>query len=253
MCQFFSFSVDKGGHVYALLAEEREIAIIEGENPDSHSYISEYFDIQEDDTWKFEIPLDKADIDELCRGGVPDKLKIEDINHLRRWYDGGLPINDMPLTIAEYVIWWICDHLDEIKEAGILKFSSPLGEQILDSNGMEVITLSIARTRDQLALELARAINQKLQVYHEENWLKKQLLSSYGFMYEFPRKSGEPIKRFRVRMLQFNPDYTYMRIFVNRYEGAFVSRPPDGPPVAGIEDRIFIYPVLSMRKEGESK
>jgi len=252
MCEFLSFSVHRSGQIFCLLGEERQKALLEGNNPDSHSFISDYFHISEDETWKFEIPLDKRDIDELCQGGVPDKLRLEDVDHLRKWYDGGLPIEDMPLEVAESTIKWLCEHLEEIKEAGLLKFSSPVGEQILNSTGQEVIELSIARLRDQLAHEIAKAI-----VGRDWGWdverVASLLVGSKGWFREW-REEGEtpPLRRLRVRLLNF-PSGVVMRIFISRYQAPFISRPADAPPEAGVEDRIFVYPVLQIRKEGTAK
>ena len=248
MCKFFSFSVDRSGNVYAILGEDRQKALVQGQNPDSHSFISDFYGLDEDQTWKFEIPLDKGDIDILCQGRMPEKLQIEDVDTLRRWYDGGIPINEMPLDVAEATIKWICEHLEEIKEAGRLKFSSPLAEQIFASDGQEVIALSIARQRGQLALELAKYIVGQGWGW-DEGQVATLIQGSKGWMREW--REGEKLYRQRVRILNWPEDQTHYRIFVSRYRAPFISRKEMGPEV-GEEDRIFIYPVYALRKEGET-
>ena len=250
MCEFLSFSVHRSGQIFCLLGEERQKVLLEGNNPDSHSFISDYFHVDEDETWKFEIPLDKSDIDTLCGGNVPEKLQLRHFEQLRQWYDGGISIDEMPAEIAESTIKWLCEHLEEIKEAGILKFSSPIGEQILDSSGQEVIELSIARLLDQLAHEIAKAI-----VARDWGWDASQIASlivgNKGWFREWREEGHTPsLCRMRVRLLNF-PSGVVMRIFISRYQAPFISRPADAPPEAGVEDRIFVYPVLQVRKEGE--
>ena len=246
MCEFFSFSVDKNGFVYALFGEERLKAQALGHNPDSHSYISDHFHIDEDKTWKFEIPLDKSDIDRLCEDLMPEKLQIKDINTLAKWYDGGLPFEEFPVEYVKKVMRWICDHLEDIKKAGLLKFSHGLAEQIFECPGQTVIELAVARTKWQLAWILAKYIISKGWGWNEDE-LVDLICGSKGWFREW-EEDGE-LKRQRCRILNWK-DETIYRIFVSRYQAPFISR-KGGEIKVGTEDRIFIYPVLAIEKEGE--
>jgi len=92
MCTFFSFSVSRNRKVYALTGIDRALAMESRENPDSHSYISEYFQVSEDDTWKFEIPMTIEELENAIKAGtVKDLLK-------RMYWDGGLPEEDLKNT-----------------------------------------------------------------------------------------------------------------------------------------------------------
>ena len=128
MCEFISFSVDRNGNVYCILGEDRQNMLKKGENPDSHSVISDYFKIDEDNTWKFEIPLNKNDIDKLCNGELPDKLSVNDIDILRKWYIGGIPFGKMPIEIFDKIVTWVYKHLEDIEKAGLQKYASTIGD-----------------------------------------------------------------------------------------------------------------------------
>jgi len=90
MCKLFSFSIDRSGKVYALLGKDRAEALLKDENPDSHTYISKVFGIDEDQTWKYEVPIDIAEIEKAVEDG-----SIKDLSLRRLKYDGGLPEEEL--------------------------------------------------------------------------------------------------------------------------------------------------------------
>jgi len=109
MCEFLSIDVDKEGRVYALLGKERIEAIRKGENPDSHSYISEVYGLNDDNVWKYELPIDTKEGLEVLDN--TDKL----MGALK--YDGGLLEEKIPYSIVKGMYEWVASHKDEIKKA----------------------------------------------------------------------------------------------------------------------------------------
>lgn len=109
MCTFFSFMVDRDGNVYAFLDRDG----VE-DKYDSHSYIAEYYNIDEDDCWKFDL--------EFCGESLADfsQMSISELDKfLKDHYDGGLPINEMPATIANSVLDWLISNRDKIVSIGM--------------------------------------------------------------------------------------------------------------------------------------
>jgi len=95
MCEFLSFNVDRQGNIYFLKGEERVKAKLQGENPDSHSFISEYFQLNDDEVWKYELEL-PTNIEEL------QKIDMNNImNYLK--YDGGLPEEEIPYSVVKKI------------------------------------------------------------------------------------------------------------------------------------------------------
>ena len=110
MCQLFSFSVDRQGKVYALLGKARAEALLEEENPDSHTYISKVFGIDEDQTWKYEVPIDISEIEKAVEDG-----SIKDLSLRRLKYDGGLPEEELKAS-HENMMRSFLDELDWKKD-----------------------------------------------------------------------------------------------------------------------------------------
>ncbi len=115
MCTFFSFMVDREGNVYSFLDRPGN------EEYDSHSYIAEYYKINEDQTWKFDL--------NFCAGSLVDFAQMNVVQleeFLKEHYDGGLPLEEMPATIASSVLDWLIANRDKIVSIGIEKFGKDL-------------------------------------------------------------------------------------------------------------------------------
>lgn len=119
MCYLFSFSVRKNGDILAIMdgmqgyyegkgysaaVKARTEAHLAGKNPDSHSFISAYYGVNEDDTWKYEMK--KVD-------PIPSTLD-EVIESLQ--YDGGLPEGKLPLSALQSVKSWWQDNWQTIRQ-----------------------------------------------------------------------------------------------------------------------------------------
>ena len=163
MCQFLSFSIDKEGKIYAILGKDREKVIAEGKDPDSHSFIAEYFNIDEDECWHFDLNIS---YEEFLEG-----LKtIQHIDRIKKCYDGGLPLEDMPTEYLLRISDWLQENKDLIIEAGKIRFASDRLFDIifepdkLDTDewcGTKLVQLHHARNYEQLIDELKLNTNKR--------------------------------------------------------------------------------------------
>lgn len=113
MCKFFSFAVTKNGEILHFLGEERRNIVQEGGNPDSHSYICDYFRVNEDETWKFDL--------NFCPNSLRDfqNMSIKELKEfVESVYDGGLPFSEFPLSFLVKVVEFLDSHRNEILELG---------------------------------------------------------------------------------------------------------------------------------------
>lgn len=118
MCELVSLLVTEKGEVKAILGEDRLNLIMKGENPDSHTMIAKHFGIDEDKTWKYEIPISQENppktVDELWG------LLKYDGGSLR--YNGGLPEEEIPFTYVKGIRDWIEKNWEELQKTFTLLF-----------------------------------------------------------------------------------------------------------------------------------
>ena len=129
MCEFFSFAISKDGQILAIMGAEREKYIAKGLNPDSHSEIASHFGISEDECWKFELDFKNLDWEQFCK----DPWTLISVDMIKNSYDGGLPLEELPIAYLQHAVNWICDHRNEIvrcKDA--LNFWERLRKRIFD-------------------------------------------------------------------------------------------------------------------------
>ncbi len=110
MCEFFSFLVHKDGRVLALLGEDREMVECAGNNPDSHAIIADAHNVNEDECWKYEIPISSTD--EVTEDGLNALLG-------KMKYDGGLPEGDITLSYVNNIQRFLRENVSLIKEAAV--------------------------------------------------------------------------------------------------------------------------------------
>jgi len=109
MCEFLSLDVDKEGNVYALLGDERDRAIFANENPDSHTYISAQYNLDDDEVWKYELPIQSLDDFNVFES-------TDDLMGALK-YDGGLPEEEIPYSVVKGMCDWLKTHKDSIISA----------------------------------------------------------------------------------------------------------------------------------------
>jgi len=236
MCDFFSFSVTKDGKVLALLGAERMRYMAQGQNPDSHSLISEHFGINEDDTFKFEIGMNAEDVRKL----VEAPLTFETVEELEKYYDGGIDFKLFPLEGLSFIQNWLKENQEQIIEAGKLKFGATLQKMILVNEPASfVVELSYARTISTL---------------------KEEILNGQPFIESTKSKPGWHVstKIFPGVVCYFKipGEYTgeelVSRIMVRRYYVNRAILDENENPVKHVELRIVIFPIEKMLKEGET-
>ena len=192
MCNFFSFSIDRNRNVYALLGKDRANALLKGENPDSHTYISLFHKINEDQTWKFELPLNIDEIKMKLENGE-DISELVSIRNLK--YDGGLPEEELKSS-HENAIRAFLDNIDwendvikphlhpEEYAGGIYKRMTEL-KKWLDGDGtgrraMIVYREQVALIEKMLHTTLYLNIeSRKIDTRHEHEWAQ-QTVQKYG-------------------------------------------------------------------------
>ena len=146
MCELFSFMVGRKGKIYALMGNDRLNVLINGGNPDSHSQIASEYSLQEDLTWKFEIPV----------RFLGYSIKKYSINELFREikYDGGLPEEDIPSSILSSIKYWLEENKDSIEEAIDNTLNKPKIELIKiltnKKEGSYFVNLDVAMTPEEL-------------------------------------------------------------------------------------------------------
>lgn len=117
MCEFLSFSITKDGRILALLGQDRVKAIESDLNPDSHSVIAEWFGVNEDDCWKYEIPI--SSVDEINADGIDALLE-------KMKYDGGQPEGDIPLSYIRNIKSFLQQNIKLINAVAMQHFGVPL-------------------------------------------------------------------------------------------------------------------------------
>lgn len=224
MCEFFSFAVKKDGTILALLDSDRVRYLAEGKNPDSHSLICEHFGVNEDDCWKFQIEMDKSDVERLAEA----PLTVETIERLQEYYDGGIDFKEFPTDYLPRIQFWLNQNIDKIVQAGNLKFGADLKETIIGKIPAQFeVILAYPRTGRQIIIELTEEFT---QVRGKEDWWKKDDMRL---------------------IIKLEKDYTYSRLFVSRYIHKYAKIVDDTPQLFE-EYRVVVYGIAGTRKEGEN-
>ena len=84
MCDFFSFRSDGAGKFYYLNSEQRKEVLKKRENPDSHTYIAEYYGFKGKD----EDMLNAYEYNPLIKNFKIDRmLNKDDSNAAREWVE----------------------------------------------------------------------------------------------------------------------------------------------------------------------
>ena len=104
MCQFFSFSVDVYGNIWAILDKKVRKEMWEsGKNPDSHSVIAEYYGCDEDKCAKYEISITYS---------IPE---VEEMIDMVTW-DGGMDECLLPSTAVNRIERYLKENHRKIAE-----------------------------------------------------------------------------------------------------------------------------------------
>jgi len=266
MCKFFSFMIDQNGKIYALLGEEREKALRQDENPDSHSYLAQYYGLDEDETWKFEVPFNKKALLDLakCDQDKTVALVEELVNNLKNYYDGGLSLENMSLEYIDNLRNWLCDHIDLIAKDGL---KADLLTQALANVSGSIIVLDFPKDKDQIIAQISELLSDLTG--HNEEWIAGTMLrDSRGVFFRdndnfkvkdlvalCPEFKEEPMDnfelRFRVKICNF-PEGVVPKLYINKYFYTFIKREGDSTKL-GKELRLFIYPAFFEVREGEVK
>ena len=99
MCEIFSFNYHiTSQKCYALLGDDRRQALLKGENPDSHTYIANFFSHDEDRCAKYEFGGDINRLREIAKRGV----RLEDLTH-----DGGIPEEELKSSDFRVISHWL--------------------------------------------------------------------------------------------------------------------------------------------------
>jgi len=236
MCDFFSFSVTKDGKVLALLGAERMRYMAQGQNPDSHSLISEHFKVNEDDTFKFEIGMNAEDVKKLAEA----PLTFETVEELEKYYDGGIDFKLFPLEGLSLIQNWLKENQEQIVEAGKLKFGATLQKMILlNKPASFVIELSYARTLSRLEEEIINGQPFTKSTRSKPGWwLSSRIFPDVHCYFKIPGEhTGEEL---------------VAKIFIRRYYASHACLDKDGNPVKRQELRILVTPIEKIVKEGET-
>ena len=114
MCKYFSFGVSKDGRILAIIdKKEREELEKQGKNPDSHSFLAQYFKVFEDMMWKFDLDLDAEKLERFKSDMTIGELR----EFIEKHYDGGLPLNELPLNYLVKITEFIAENKQKIIES----------------------------------------------------------------------------------------------------------------------------------------
>lgn len=199
MCDFFSFNVDKRGNVYFIQDKRCKDQTL---NYDSHSYISERFGLNDDEVWKYELPVDIGTAAEWKK----NPPSIEEV--MEKWvkYDGGLPEDEMPFgvykSMKEYLVS-IIPHLYDYNLGSV-----ELPEFIADSAKVIEYSRELDREDIDALLNINYCYNKNGDYWKDGNRVvynrikkpsKKILFYSYKHEYAKINENGEPIKIEKLR------------------------------------------------------
>jgi len=209
MCEFLSLDVDKEGNVYALLGDERDRAILNNENPDSHTYISHMYNLDDDNIWKYELPIQSLDDFDIFENSDALMGAIK--------YDGGLPEEEVPYSVVKGMCDWLRTHKNDIMSAFTHKdIESRLYEiyhLAVENEGGGIVSFENDIPLLKFFLKKARVEKNKVTLdgvtlYYDRKdvdaksfrWYLKYKVHEYAVMNE----NGEPEKRVEPRLI-INP------------------------------------------------
>ena len=118
MCSF-CFMVGKEGQVYALLGQKRQIMLADGRDPDSYNEISNYYYVDIEQCWLFKI--------DFTYNRRQRKVEVSPVTDLKKIYNGGLPIEEMPFAYMEKVWNFLNKNQHLILEAAKIKPKKEVG------------------------------------------------------------------------------------------------------------------------------
>ncbi len=208
MCKLFSFCVNTAGEMLFLAGEERLEAKQSGNNPDSHSLITEclkdkisikdaeawtgeQISSPDDAVWKFEIPM--------CEDDTPENWGIEKLIE-KMEYDGGLPYSKFPV-----------EYLQKIKE------------QLSQINWNDILVERIV-PRESIAERVAEGYGGFVVQREQVERIAKEIIKA---AYNYPAP-----ERFVVDKIHH----------AGRHKQVFAG--PDNP---GTEIQIFVDPVFTEK------
>jgi DUF971 family protein len=199
MCEFFSFNIARDGELYYLDGFRTENC-----EYDSHSNISKHYNLNDDEVWKYELPIDYAQAVEWELSN-PSIEKVMEKLH----YDGGLPEEEIPYSVVKRIKEQLINIVPKL--AGFMRMDIKIDFE--DDNASEVFTLDYEVTNETFYDYLHRkGFNNK----HDKYWYthnngiyqvvylriqkptKKILV--YSYLHEYAKlQDGEPVKISEVR------------------------------------------------------